>query len=540
VKNAIDWIKSNPLITAAAGVFVIGIIAIAYSNFSAAPAFRADKADILKKENATQFSLIDVQVPLPNPDPNAEPDIYRVVINKSVIEKVSGIYNLIKDQYDNILASCISKNADRHRAVMLGNGQIWPDANPTQFFSLYLGAAKDYAAHFKAVFDYNNSNPWNMPRMVAGSPPPDETIKGQIDLAAFNYLSSIGVESASTLNELQARQLYAEQRLALMKLLSDRARSIHLYVRLPEAENPFAQIDTAMAVAPPSPTGVAGPPVANPNQFTGLGLPGQPATQTLIAGYPFQIATWALTDKQPTPDELWEGQMQLWVTRDIMLAIQQTNNVGGTVQVLQPDGQLIAEPACVLNSPIKRLTKLHLLPGFVGLHTAGGIFAKDNNTGLIGGLPELSPGGVTSGTGTIPTPSIYPTPSPDLKPVDAAEQAKEHFGITPTGRISNAVYDVRHVQLQIDIEWRQLATFIERLREINFMTVIGLEIENLDEYLLLEKGYVYGGKDVVRANLTIETLWFRGWTSPFMPKIVKERLLMLDTQPTGLEGEPGS
>ena len=52
----------------------------------------------------------------------------------------------------------------------------------------------------------------------------------------------------------------------------------------------------------------------------------------------------------------------------------------------------------------------------------------------------------------------------------------------------------------------------------------------LDEYELLREGYVYGYEDVVRAQLVVESLWFRNWTEKLMPKIVKQKLLIIKPQ----------
>ena len=69
------------------------------------------------------------------------------------------------------------------------------------------------------------------------------------------------------------------------------------------------------------------------------------------------------------------------------------------------------------------------------------------------------------------------------------------------------------------------------------MTVIKAEITDLDEYELLQEGYVYGHNDVVRANLVIESLWFRNWTQDLMPTIVKEKLLIIKPEVSELEQE---
>ena len=93
--------------------------------------------------------------------------------------------------------------------------------------------------------------------------------------------------------------------------------------------------------------------------------------------------------------------------------------------------------------------------------------------------------------------------------------------------MSNGVFDVRHTRLTLDIEAAKLPEFMNELHKTNFMTVIKAKVEDIDEYDVLQQGYVYGDSDVVRAELVVESLWFRNWTTDLMPKLVKQKLLIL-------------
>lgn len=523
MKNAIDWLKTNPIVAACAVVSVFSFVLIAYFYTIAAPAFSAEKSKELKQQQQRQQALQRVLVPLPNSDPNAPPDDYRVVINPTVINDVTKIYTKIQTQYQNILATANTKNSQNHIQFLLGGGNIWPDANPKQFFDLYIAAASDYKDHFKAVFDAPNANRWNMPSMVASSPPTQAELQSLLSKAAFDYISSVGVQASADLSENEARQLYAEQRMKLMDALTRRARSIHLYAVLPADQDRFApKAITAEAESPQPAPGFDG--------FEAIS-PGSDQNKDATPGYPFIIAPWASADQAPTPDQLWEGQVQLWILRDVMATIYRFNHVNQTIRAIGPDGILREEPACVLNSPVKRLLKLHTLEGYVGLHHIGAALGEGiTNITSVGSVstspvPASSPTGVPGQAGAS-APSIYPTPPAELAPQKTTDRSVEHFGITPTGRVSNSTFDVRHSQLAIDIEASQLPSFIDSLNQTNFMTVVKAEITDLDEYELLRQGYVYGDVDVVRVNLIIESLWFRKWTEQLMPKIVKEKLLI--------------
>lgn len=527
MKNLIEWIKSNPIVTACAVVSILGIAVMGYFYVVSAPGYSADKSDTLKEQKQRQDMLMRVSVPLPDPDPNAPAVMHPVVISPKVIKDVGDIYTTIQQHYEDIIVTAKQKNMQHHASVLLGGGGIWPDADPGRSFALYVAAASDYRAHFKALFDVRaGGNPWNIPVLSAGSPPTPEELEQILAKSAFEYVSSVGAQTASDLSQSQAEQLFAEQRMTLMDALKYRAGQINLYVELPRDEDRFA----------PAEDDTEGGAPAGPQAGFGVGgTPAGSAVGTTAAQYPFRIADWAYADQPPTPDQLWEGQVQLWIMRDVMIAIKEMNKVGELVESVGPDGAIQKVRANVTNSPIKRLLELQTLTGYVGLHTTGaalGGLATDTDFGAAPspgglGLGGPAPSGLGGPTNAAATPSIYPTPDELLKPKDASENAAEHFGISPTGRVSNSIFDVRHSQLVIDIEASQLPAFIEMLRTTNFMTVIKAEVTDLDEYELLKEGYVYGHNDVVRAKLVIESLWFRNWTEELMPKLVKEKLLII-------------
>lgn len=530
MKNALEWIKSNPISVAAAVVALFGFLLFGFYFVFKAPAYRAEKSDVLQKPLQSQKQLIGVPVPLPNEDPNAEPDIESVVVNQRVIDDVRTVYSEIEDQANTILELTSNKNADRHRAVMLGRGAIWPDAEPTESFGLFVQAKDDYLLHYKALFTPQNEG-WNMPSMWASSPPRSSEIQLELARTAFNFINSIGVSSPNELTQDQANLLYSEQRTVLMSLLTKRARSINIYAQLPPDQDPFAPEQETDPEAEPG-TGLGGP--EGGDFISGTTQNNQQDT----IRYPFMIAPWARLPDPPRPDQLWEGQVELWIVRDIMQAIHDLNKVGGTQTVISESGEERQEPSSVINSPIKRLLELRPLPGYVGLHSTGGVLLSSklvtkgsNSNETLGFNPKGEDRNINFDSGTASATqgqSAYPSPPTSLAPLDPTQKAPEHFGITPTGRVSNSVFDVRHTRLIIDIEWDSLEAFFEQLRETNFMTVIAANLKDIDEYQVLrEGGYVYGDKDVVRAELIIESLWFRNWTTDYMPKSVKQKLLIL-------------
>ncbi|NJL31820.1 MAG: hypothetical protein HC898_09415, partial [Phycisphaerales bacterium] len=100
----------------------------------------------------------------------------------------------------------------------------------------------------------------------------------------------------------------------------------------------------------------------------------------------------------------------------------------------------------------------------------------------------------------------------------------DDFARTPSGRVSNHLYDVRHARLSVMVEMRRMPELIDALSRVNFMSVLSMDILPVDEYAALLEGYVLGSEDVVQADMVIESLWFRQWTEKLMPKPVRERL----------------
>lgn len=199
MKNFLDMIKSNPLVAASAIVSLLGFVVIGYFFAVSAPAVSKKNSDTLSEQQKRQKALIDVPVPMPDADPNSPADMVPVVINQAVIKTVGDIYSRIQQDYEDILVVVQDKNARSHNGVLLGGGNIWPDASPTQFFDLYVRAASDYKAHFKALFHMQPNgqpvnNAWNMPVLSAGSPPTPEELQQILAKSAFEYISSVGAD----------------------------------------------------------------------------------------------------------------------------------------------------------------------------------------------------------------------------------------------------------------------------------------------------------------------------------------------------------
>ena len=211
------------------------------------------------------------------------------------------------------------------------------------------------------------------------------------------------------------------------------------------------------------------------------------ASEPSSSGYPFAIDSWVNSADSPSLEAMWESQMDFWVQQDIVQAIAQANRVSSPT-------------SNVVSAPVKRLLNIEVLEGYVGLTGFGGV--------------------VESGAARV-----GPTESRS-----ADEPLPDDFSISPTGRRSNDLYDVRHAKVDMVIDAQRLPEFFDALSQVNFMTVLKITFTQIDEYEALKAGYVYGSGDAIQATMVIETIWLRDWTMTLMPDVVKAKLGIIELE----------
>ena len=202
--------------------------------------------------------------------------------------------------------------------------------------------------------------------------------------------------------------------------------------------------------------------------------------------------------------EMFDWQWRLWIAEDLLGAIAMAN----------------VDAASVVESPVKRVVSLTVLDELPGTTRSSGDASGFGGGGIAGrrGLDgEGGEGGGVAASGTG---------DDTLGPVniDASVEAPLYFSRTFTGRKSNAVYDVRNVELVLVVATEQLPTLFDALAKRNFMTVLDLELRPADAFDAARLGYIYGTSPVSEATLLIETVWLREWTVPFMPSDARQAL----------------
>ena len=198
------------------------------------------------------------------------------------------------------------------------------------------------------------------------------------------------------------------------------------------------------------------------------------------------------SQQPPSTAEVFSWHWDYWVVGDILAAIDRGNTA--------PDGTR----AAVEDSLVKRIERLSVeaLP----------MAPEKSATGEEG--EEMPPADAEAPAGPAPDPSV-----------------------SITGRTSNALYDVRRARLTLVVDAARIAEITSALASTNLMSVLDIDVHEVDVWADLRQGYYYGSSPVARVDVEIETLWLRSWTKPLMPKEVRAALGIPDDPAPEVEGE---
>ncbi len=202
----------------------------------------------------------------------------------------------------------------------------------------------------------------------------------------------------------------------------------------------------------------------------------------------FDVAPWATGGDRPSMTQLWHGQVELWVQQDLAMAIALAN---------RPNPGSAATPS-VLNLPVKRILSM---------------VVEDNYFD-----PPDTPSPARRGSADDPATVNY-------QPPDLNEPIVSYYDLSPTGRVSNDLYDVRHARLSVIIDSTRIPRLLNAIAQVNLMTPVIESISTVDQTDALAAGYLYGdGVDVVQLDLRVETLWLRPWTAGHFSRETAEQL----------------
>ncbi len=373
-------------------------------------------------------TLKTTRVKIPSPDLDNPVEQRDITINEAAIDSLKEVYHKMGIEYTNIFALAVNQNRKGHDPLLDG---LFPSFD--RRVDKVYDAQVQYLNAFEAMLlDYSPTDIY--PRLDAGGSVDLGQVTAEVNLAQKNFMLRLGMpeDSVGQLSAEQQQQLVDERRGAAIRVMTQHAERYHIYVDDP----------------------------------------------TLPSAV-FRIGEWSSAAFKPDISVIWQGQLELWVQQDIVQAIGSTN------QVWSPK-------ANVLTNPVKKLIKMDVAPGYVGIDTTGALTQSG----------RLTPGAAPSGSARLPN----------------------GFRMTPTGRRSNTIYDVVHARVSLIVDYQQIAKVFEAFGKTNFMTVLKADLTDVDEYEALRSGFMYGDSDCVQLDMIIETLWLRDWTTRLMPQAIKERL----------------
>lgn len=446
------WIKANPVIGIAAALALGSVAGMLLVNLRVGYFLDRVNERVQVVQQIEAMKRTPVLVPPTTPDQPLRQE--SIAVNQAAIDELTRAYNRMSREYTEIFKLAVSINQDNHRPMVDG---LFPEPRDA---GIPFTAKNDYR---KALLYMLGLGPaaadMPYPRIIAGEPPAQDKIVEELEALQEVYLKSnfFPPKKIEELVDVEAEALNQVKSRKLIELLQEHARSLQLY----------AQVDPK-----------------NPAEFA------------------MDLGAWVLHGQQPKPEELWEGQMCLWIQQDLIEAIARANRVD------DPESN-------VMTAPVKRLLRIRVLPGYVGVDSRGGFEPAENGSRPTGPTPRQTPMAEAAPPATA---------GPD-------SMLSDDFSITPSGRLSNPLYDVRHVAVSLVVDAQQLPTLFACLQQVNFMCVLRVELTDVDEYEALRHGYVYGSGDAVQADLLIETVWLRDWTTPYMPGAVAKRLAAAGPRP---------
>lgn len=466
MKGILTWIKSNLVVVIAGVVVMIALVGLFLGHVRGGGIEK--RGSEINKNLRKITGLMGKSVEIPAANPGEKPTSQTVTVNPRVIEQLQGLLGRMKGEYNAIFGLAVERNqfgvSDhlQHAGEPQGHFPMMSGLFPTPSNpATPYDAKRAYREAFKQMLgSYSPESPY--PNLNSGMPPNGQAIQAEVDRTQNDFKGRF-VLNSSSLDDRQQAALRSEQQNAVLELLTQRARSIHIYAEQPLENLAYIQF----------PAG------------------------------PFDIDFWSgydgAEDKAPKVDEIWEGQMGLWMQQDIVEVIARMNEVWNPEQN-------------VTTAPIKRLIGIEVVDGYIGVHTKGTLAGTRSSMSMSAAL--MRGGATLMGGRASRTPTAVGNPTTD-------------FAISHTGRNSNQIYDVRHVQVTLVMDSQQLPRLFETLSEVNFMTVLKMTITDVDEYEALREGFVYGENDAVEVEILIETIWLRQWVTQWMPNLLKSELGIL-------------
>ncbi|MCC7145321.1 MAG: hypothetical protein IT443_02635 [Phycisphaeraceae bacterium] len=471
LKRFLEWAKANPITIGSVAVMLLVIPLWMLLVVMPAGSFRQSVAGDVSRQLGEISRYTDATMTIPPQTPDGQPQEVKGVVNEAAIAKRQWIFEQTSKQYQDTLATVVKLNENRHLPIL-------PDLFPEPKTSdLPIRAREAYRQIFPQ-FLAEYAPDAKLPRLNAGTPPAREEIVDEMRKSEQEYLVDIGGKAISNLSPAEQKEFEKRQNQRLREFLTRRARGISIY-----------------------------------------------APAEVTPGSPFDMGTWAFEKTVPRMADIWQSQMSLWVQQDIIQAIADTNKV--------------EDPSYdVTTNPVKRLLKIEVIPGYVGIDNGGGMNAaagpqqvsapvagpSGGETASLEQLFQQSVGGVGAAALAEGGPAVKTQQTPEEETYPPVDLKPKDYGVAHTGHRSNDLYDVWHAWVRVIVDADRIPQFLDHLSRVNLMTVLRVDLFDVDEYAHLQEGYVYGPDDAVEIHVLVESIWLRAWTKDLMPKPVRGRI----------------
>lgn len=472
MKNLLAWMKTN-LVTVFSVILMLASIGVVVWSMSMGGAAAEDASKQVKKMASDLDGHSNVSVPFLPEDVDSPPEsIDGVTINEATLTHLDEVFGGMSREYQATVTPFLQINQQGHDLLVPG---VLPT---TEASHVRHDARTAYREAFVKMFEpYDVANP-NAPRLNASGPLAMEELQFELQRVEEGYRppSFNPGAAAGGLSEADRKAIEGQKADRAKEMLVDKARQIHLYA------DPYIQ----------------------------------------STGFPFQVGGWSLAASVPTLKQIWDGHMELWIQQDIARAIGIANNVD------QPN-------LSVIEAPVKRLISIDVIPGNIGIDSLGGMGVagsiKTSSGGAAGGYGGGQAYGGAGGYGAAQPGGAAAEGAATVSAGSPDAELSVDYNAGPSGRTSNAIYDVRHARMVAIVDYQQLPKLFEAISQVNFMSVLDCQIKDVDEYEALLQGYVYGSGDAVQVDMLIETIWMREWTQHLMPATVKQRLGIAEPAP---------
>jgi len=179
----------------------------------------------------------------------------------------------------------------------------------------------------------------------------------------------------------------------------------------------------------------------------------------------------------PDPVDIYFAQLSYWIQQDVVNAINDANG----------QSKSIAE------SPVKFLVAVRLQP-------------------------------VQGGPAFVTATDLQATGDPD-------GTIRKETIVSPTGRVSNGLFDVFHFTVVAEVEAAKVGEFLRALGNNRFITPLWVDVKTVDNATALAQGHFYGDKPMLNVTAQCELLYLRSWNTKLMPALVAKRLGITTDQP---------